>query len=143
MDKFLHENVWFDWDIEHTAGGRVDATQVNQVAAAYFERRQAQGYQAPGIFGFYVFKESQITHPTEVRRQYEGGVVVPIFDGFGGSSPNPGADKIAKTARVLSSFGEGPFGIMEFETRWGTRYDRISARAYFDAYPDALIFASQ
>jgi hypothetical protein len=143
MDKFLHENVWFDWDIEHTAGGQVDAAQLNQVATAFFDRRQAQGYQTPGIFGFYVFKENQVSRKAEVRRQYEGGVVVPIFDGFGGSSPNPGSDKIAKTARVLSSFGEGPFGIMEFETRWGTRYDKISARAYFDAYPDTLIFASQ
>lgn len=67
----------------------------------------------------------------------------PIFDGHGGRSSDPATDKIAKTARVLSLFGEGPFGIMEFETRWGTRYDQISAREYFAAYPDALILASQ
>lgn len=150
MDKFLQDNVWFDWDIEHTAGGRVDAAQINQVAAAYFARRRARGYQTPGILGFYVFKEDQVANPADVQRQYEEGVVVPIFDGFGGSNPNPGADKIAKTARVISLFdpvelktGQELFGIMEFETRWGTRYDRISARAYFEAYPDALIFASQ
>jgi hypothetical protein len=143
MDQYLRENVWFDWDIEHTAGGQVDAAQVNRVAAAYFDRRQAQGYQAPGIFGFYVFKESQITDPADVQRQYAGGAVVPIFDGYGGRSSNPGADKIAKTDLVLSRFGQGAFGMMEFETRWGTRYDKISARAYFEAYPDTLIFASQ
>jgi hypothetical protein len=33
--------------------------------------------------------------------------------------------------------------VMEFETRWGTRYDKISARSYFDAFPQARIFASQ
>ena len=143
MDKYLRDNVWFDWDIEHTAGGQVDAAQINQVAAEYFARRKAHEYQTPGIFGFYVFKKDQITNPTDVRRQYEGGVVVPIFDGFGGSGPNPGADKIALTARVLSLFGQGSIGVMEFETRWGTKYDKISARDYFEAYPDALIFASQ
>ena len=143
MDRFLQDNVWIDWDIEHTAGGKVDAEQINQVAAAYFAHRKARGYQSPGVFGFYVFKESQVTNPVNVRRQYDSGVVVPIFDGFGGHEPDPARDKIVKTARVLSLFGDGPFGIMEFETRWGTRYDRISAQSYFGFFPDALIMASQ
>lgn len=138
MDQFLQENVWFDWDIEHTAGGRVDAEQLNQVAATYFARRQAAGYRMPGIFGFYVFKDSQIANPTAVRRQYDNGIVVPIFDGFG-----PAAEKIAKTSRIMSQFSDGPFGIMEFETRWGTKYDTITAREYFDALSDTLIMASQ
>ncbi len=143
MDQFLQENVWFDWDIEHTEGGRVDAEQINQVAATYFARRQAAGYRTPGIFGFYVFKDSQITNPTAVRRQYDNGVIVPIFDGFGGRSANPAADKIGKTSLIVSQFGDGPYGIMEFETRWGTKYDTITAREYFDALPDTLIMASQ
>jgi hypothetical protein len=143
MDKYLRENVWLDWDIEHTVGGQVDAAQINQVAAEYFARRRSAEYQTPGIFGFYVFKRDQITSPADVRREYEGGLVVPIFDGFGGSGPNPGANKIALTAQVLSLFSQGPVGVMEFETRWGTKYDKISARASFAAYPDALIFASQ
>jgi hypothetical protein len=143
MDKFLLENVWFDWDVEHTAGGRVDAAQINQVAAAYFARREAAGFQTPGILGFYVFKENQVSNPGEVQRGYAGGVVTPIFDGYGGRSANPGGDKIAKTARIVGLFGEGDYGVMEFETRWGTRYDKISARSYFDAFPQARIFASQ
>jgi hypothetical protein len=40
MERFLQENVWLDWDIEHTAGGVVSAGQINQVADAYFARRQ-------------------------------------------------------------------------------------------------------
>ena len=143
MDRFLQENVWFDWDIEHTAGGQVDAAQINVVAATYFARREAEGYHTPGIFGFYVFKDDQIIDPSDVRREYEAGAVIPIFDGFGGGGSTPGAGKIAKTARVLSLFGEGAYGIMEFETRWGTRYDKISASDYFAAYPDTRIFASQ
>lgn len=138
MDKYLQENVWFDWDIEHTTGGQVDAEQLNQVAAAYFARRQAAGYRTPGLFGFYVFKNSQITNPTAVRRQYDNGVVIPIFDGFG-----PPAEKIAKTSLIISQFGDGPYGIMEFETRWGTKYDTIPAREYFGALSDTLIMASQ
>ncbi len=143
MDRFLQENVWFDWDLEHTAGGVVDAEAINRVAAAYFARREARGYTTPGIFAFYVFKEDQVTNPAALRRRYPGGAVIPIFDGYGGRDPNPARDKIAKTARVLALFGEGPFGIMEFETRWGTRYDRIPARDYFAAYPDAQIVVSQ
>jgi hypothetical protein len=143
MDDYLQENVWFDWDIEHTAGGQVEADDINQLAAAYFARRQARGYRSLGIFSFYVFKDDQILNPAAVRRVYSGGMVVPIFDGFGGLGSDPAHEKIAKTIRVLSLFGEGPFGIMEFETRWGTRYDQISAQAYFEKFPDTLIMISQ
>ncbi len=143
MDKFLQENVWFDWDIEHTARGKVDARQINEVAAAYFAHRQALRYQKPGVFGFYVFREDQVTNPAGVRRKYDGGLVVPIFDGFGGSGQGTNGGKIAKTARVLLQFGDGPYGIMEFESRWGDRYDQIGAQEYFEAFPDTLILASQ
>lgn len=143
MDKYLRENVWFDWDIEHTRGGKVDAQQINEVAAAYFERRQTLGYQSPGIFAFYVFGENQISKPSDIRRQYDGGMVIPIFDGYGGRSHNPAADKITRTAHIISLFGKGHFGIMEFETRWGTRYDQLGAKEYYEAFPEALILASQ
>jgi hypothetical protein len=143
MDKFLQENVWFDWDIEHTVGGQANADHLNRVAQAYFARRQAEGYQTPGIFGFYVFKDNQVLDPQQVQRTYDNGVVVPIFDGFGGGGAYPGAEKIAKTTRVLAPFGNEDVGVMEFETRWGTRYDKISAHDYFNAFPNALIFASQ
>lgn len=144
MDKFLYENVWFDWDLEHTAaGGSVSAEQINQVAEAYFDRRRSRGYSKPGILGFYVFKTDQVANPEALRRNYDGDLVVPIFDGFGGKGTDPAQAKIAKTIRVLSLFGEGPYGIMEFETRWGNRYDQISAQEYFDAFPEALIIVSQ
>jgi hypothetical protein len=143
MDKFLQENVWFDWDLEHTAGDTVRAEQINQVAEAYFDRRWAKGYSSPGIFAFYVFKTNQVATPDKLRRDYDGSLVVPIFDGFSGHGADPARAKIAKTIQVLSLFGEGPYGVMEFETRWGNRYDQISAREYFAAFPEALIMASQ
>ncbi len=143
MDQHMGENVWYDWDIEHAAGGHVDASQINQVAELYFRRRKAAGYRSSGIFAFYVFGENQVPDPAAVRRSYDGGVVVPIFDGYGGHGEHPGLHKIIKTRRVISLFGEGPFGIMEFETRWGTRYDQITARDYLSAFPDVLIFAAQ
>jgi hypothetical protein len=143
MDKFLQENVWFDWDIEHTADGKVDAEQINRLADAYFARRNERGYQTPGVFGFYVFQNDQITRPNRLRCHYDNGVVVPIFDGFGGEGQKSGQGKISKTARVLSHFPDGPYGIMEFETRWGQKYDQIGAKEYFDAFPDTLIMVSQ
>lgn len=143
MDKFLYENVWFDWDLEHTAGETIPVKQINHIAEAYFTRRLERGYSAPGIFAFYVFKADQVSNPQNLRRTYEGGLVVPIFDGYGGHGADSGQGKIAKTQRVLSLFGEGPYGIMEFETRWGDRYDQIGAREYFLAFPDALIMVSQ
>jgi hypothetical protein len=136
MDKYLQENVWLDWDLEHTAGGEVSAEQINTVAQAYFQRRQERSYRKAGIFAFYVFATDQVSDAEMVRRSYEQGLVVPIFDGFG-------AGKVPKTNLVIDRFAPGPFGIMEFETRWGDRYDSISAQEYFETFQNALIMASQ
>jgi hypothetical protein len=136
MDKYLQENVWFDWDLEHTAGGVVSAEQINTFARMYFQRRQERGYQTAGIFAFYVFATNQVSDAETVQRSYDQGPVVPIFDGYG-------AKKVVKTNLVIGHFAPGPFGVMEFETRWGDRYDSISAQEYFETFPDALILASQ
>ncbi len=136
MDKHLQENVWFDWDIEHTAGGRVSAGQINEVAGVYFERRRERGFSTPGIFAFYVFATDQVSEAEKVKRHYDYGLVAPIFDGYG-------AGKISQTMLVIDRFTPGPFGIMEFETRWGDRYDSISAREYFETFPNVMILASQ
>jgi hypothetical protein len=136
MDKYLQENVWFDWDLEHTAGGQVSAWQINSLARTYFQRRQERGYRTTGIFAFYVFAADQVSDAEAVQRTYDHGLVAPIFDGFG-------AKKVIKTNLVIDRFAPGPFGVMEFETRWGDRYDTISAQEYFETFPDALILASQ
>lgn len=68
-------------------------------------------YSSPGIFYFYVFKTDQVVNPDGLRRDYDGSLVVPIFDGFGGRGTDPAREKIAKTIRVLFLFGEGSFGI--------------------------------
>lgn len=138
MDRYLRENVWLDWDIEHTTGGRVTAEQINRVAAEYFRRRAERGYGQKGIFAFYVFEMNAVADPENIRREYDNGWVVPIFDGYG-----PRAAKLAKTDQFRERFAGGPLGIMEFETRWGTKYDGISAQEYCMAYPDMLIYASQ
>jgi hypothetical protein len=136
MDKYLQENVWLDWDLEHTAGGKVSAEQINSVARAYFQRRQERGYQTAGIFAFYVFAADQVSDAKAVQLRYNQGPVVPIFDGYG-------AKKVPHTRLVIDHFAPGPFGVMEFETRWGNRYDSISAQEYFKTFPNALILASQ
>lgn len=143
IDQYLRENLWLDWDIEHTYHGRVDLPEINQIVTLYFSKRQERGFQSPGIFALYVFDEDQITNLEAVIRQYPGGSVVPIFNGYGGNSPNPVLDKIERARRVLGLFGEGYYGIMEFETRWGDRYDQISVHDYLQAFPDALIVVSQ
>jgi hypothetical protein len=138
MDTYLAENVWLDWDIESTVGGVVSAAAINEAAEAYFTRRTQLGYETPGVFGFYVFSNKQIINPEQVVRQYDGGIVVPIFDGYGTAET-----KIKKTRMIASLFGVGPYGAMEFQTKHGTKYDKIGAQEYFNSFPDALIFASQ
>ena len=138
FDKYLRENVWFDWDLEHATGGRVHAAQINAIAADYFQRRAERGYQRPGVLAFYIFDMNAVQNPGELRMAYDNGLVLPIFDGFG-----PANVKIAQTNKFRQLFGPVPYGIMEFETRWGTRYDQIPAREYLAAFPDAMIFASQ
>lgn len=129
--------------IEHTAQKKVDASAINQMAKMYFSKREEKGYSNPGVFAFYVFDEDQVENPQAIVREYPNGYVVPIFNGHGGRGLNPALDKIARTQQVLGQFGEGFYGIMEFETRWGNRYDQISAQDYSRAFPDAFIVVSQ
>jgi len=143
VDHYLQDNLWLDWDIEHTVQRRVDASTINQMAKMYFSKREEKGYSSPGVFAFYVFDEDQVENPQAIVREYPNGYVVPIFNGHGGSDSNPAMDKIARTQQVLGQFGEGYYGIMEFETRWGNRYDQISAQDYIRAFADALIVVSQ
>lgn len=138
MDLYLRPNVWFDWDVEHTDGGRVSAAQLNQVAAEYFRRRAEAGYVQPGLFAFYIFDLSAVPDAGALQYAYDGGQVVPIFDGYGARNA-----KLAKTTEFRRLFDGAAVGIMEFETRWGTKYDGLTAQEYLTAFPDVLIYASQ
>ena len=138
MDKYLRENVWFDWDLEHAAGGKVHAAQINAVAAEYLSRRAERGYRRQGVFAFYIFQMDAVQGIDQLQMSYDNGSVLPIFDGYG-----PRDLKISQTAKFRQLFSGGPYGIMEFESRWGNKYDQISAQEYLAAFPDAKIFASQ
>ena len=138
MDKYLRENVWFDWDLEHAEGGKVHAAQINSLASEYFRRRAERGYQRPGVFAFYIFQLDAVQGVGELQTTFSNGTVLPIFDGYGSRDL-----KISQTNRFRNLFSGGPYGIMEFETRWGSKYDQIGAQEYLGAFPDAKIFASQ
>jgi hypothetical protein len=137
MDKYLSDNVWFDWDLEHTTGGRVHSSQINRVAAEYFRRRAERGYTSPGLFAFYIFDMAAVQAPSQLETEYANGAVLPIFDGYG-----PRQIKINETHDFVRHFGV-PYGIMEFDTKWGQKYDDIPARDYLGAFPDTWLFASQ
>jgi len=136
FDLYPDENVWFDWDLEHTVGA-VDAKQINAVASEYFRQRQEKNYRSPGVFAFYIYDFSHIPNAGELVRDYEGGQVIPIFDGFGKRDA-----KISKTNTFRQIFPES-YGIMEFYSKWGYKYDNFSGEEYFRAFPDALLFARQ
>lgn len=138
IDNYLlDDNVFFDLDIEWIKSGSISANTINEIAAYYFDKRKAKGYTTPGIFAFYIFRFWQVVNPGALRHTYDNGSVVPIFDGYGSCSA-----KRNSTNRMINLFGK-PYGGMEFQTKWGTRYDTCTAQQYFNEFSDMRIYASQ
>jgi len=140
IDQFLIEdNVFFDLDIEWVkyTGETIAASKINEMAEYYFQQRDKKGYTTPGLFAFYVFRYHQITSPSQLNNEYPGGWVIPINDGYGSCGA-----KIASTEKMVGLYGS-PFGGMEFQTKWGTKYDQCPPADYFGAFPDMGVYASQ
>ena len=129
-------NVWFDLDLEHN-GSAVSATKFNSYVAQYATLRKQKGFSGPGVFAFYDFR-SFITPISSVRWQNGSVTVVPIFDGYGGKSV-----KWSATRAHYSRFSAASFvGIMEFITRWGSRYDSgFAPRDYYLTYKPSFFIA--
>lgn len=140
IDNYLlAENVFFDLDIEwiNYGNGTISSYAINEIAEYYFQKREEKGYTSPGVFGFYIFQLYRVTNPNGLKNTYDNGIVVPIFDGYGDCSA-----KQSKTNAMINLFGK-PYGGMEFETKWGSKYDKCSAFEYFNLFPDIQIYSSQ
>lgn len=130
-------NVWFDLDLEHNGKTKVNTQTLNSYVSYYASLRQSKGFKGPGVFGFYDFK-SHITVPSAVTWQQGSVTVVPIFDGFASKS-----GKWSSTQTHYSRFSGAPaFGIMEFITRWGSKYDSgFTPTQYYQAFQPKFFIA--
>lgn len=133
FDRYLAENVWFDFDIE--MAGKIDSALINKIAESFFRKRAEKGFTQSGVFAVYVWELDAMTNIQNLQRDYKNGVVIPIFDGRGPEGP-----KVSQTERFKVLYGH-PYGIMEFDSNWGARYGEMPANSYFGRFPDALIFA--
>lgn len=140
IDKFLIEdNVFFDIDVEWIRYGgstTISSDTLSEITRYYTDNRTQKGFTNKGYVGFYIFNMKHVTNPSGLKGDMRDNIL-PLFDGFG-----PCSEKRVTTRRMVSLFGK-PYGGMEFETKWGTKYDKCSAANYFAAFPDFTVFSSQ
>lgn len=131
----LGENVTFDYDLEFNKN--ITPDQIQTAAKRYFAIRKEAGYSTPGVFAAYIFLDTQMQRFKAMERTYDGGWIIPIYDGYGGG-------KLNAVGHFWQIFGS-PAGAMEFETKWhGTKYaDNLDPAQILAKYPDLTIMASQ
>lgn len=140
-------------DIEHfSGGGTASAEQINSFSSWFMDKHSqwAGNLPVPGLVIVYTFRTSgvgSIANLNQLKQYYmaERGLVVPIFDGYGMRQVK--AEKVARLARALPNTPESPalVGVMEFQTRWGTKYDQATISESFSilAGSPVRVFASQ
>jgi hypothetical protein len=142
-------------DAEHFPGGRVDAASVNAFAAwfAAKHREWAGDAVVPGLVLVYTFHDpggggqGSIDNMGQLTQYYfsERTLVVPVFDGYGSRQDKAG--KVARLVRALPNTSDTPalVGVMEFQSRWGTKYDQATIGESFGLLSGApvYVFASQ
>jgi len=138
IDKYLADNVWLDIDVEWAGCGDCD---INEIAEYYFAAREAKGFNSMGLIGFYLFRQESAINSANVKREYSGGLVIPVFDGHGGKDL-----KVQKTRDILGAYSP-PWGIMSFYYRFqGGQYGDpgLGEQDYFGAFEaETLLFMRQ
>lgn len=134
-DYVKHRHVWFDIDVEHSCGGVMQASQLNELAAYFSTQRAALGYTEPALFGFWYFQPGSVVG--QPLKQHGDILVVPMFNGF--VSSGGVQHKIAQGRQRLVEMGGTPFGVM-----WFPKHDiNISLADVMAGFPQALVVARQ
>ncbi|HUT17868.1 MAG TPA: hypothetical protein VM366_01815 [Anaerolineae bacterium] len=142
-------------DVEHFPGGQIDAASVNAFSGWFAGKHREWAGDAivPGLVVVYTFRgansggQGSIADLAQLVQYYprERTLVVPLFDGYGTRQAK--AEKVGSLVRALPSTAESPalVGVMEFQTRWGTKYDQATIGESFSTLAGAPVsfFASQ
>jgi hypothetical protein len=142
-------------DIEHFPGGRVDAALVNAFSRWFAGKHHEWAGDAvvPGLVLVYTFRDpggggqGAIDNLGQLVQYYlaERTLVVPVFDGYGARQDK--AEKVGQLVRALPNTRNMPalVGVMEFRSRWGTKYDQATIGESFEILAGAPVyfFASQ
>ena len=137
-------------DVEHFPGGRIDAASVNAFSGWFAAKhREWAGESAvPALVVVYTFRDpdsggqGSIANLGQLVQYYpaERTLVVPVFDGYGTRQDK--APRVGTLLRTLSNTAEYPalVGVMEFQTRWGTKYDQATISETFSTLAGAPVF---
>lgn len=129
MQKWTtYPHVGYVLDLEWF-GRKVPVSEINRIASYYFDLRRQRGFTGIGILGVWYYKPGTL-NPDEPLKTNDFGIVVPMYDGYGGASA-----KLSGYQSMLTLFKSNFGGMMGFTWRWGSRYD--SAR------PEDLFKSSQ
>ena len=137
-------------DVEHFPGGQIGAASVNAFSGWFAgkHREWAGDTMVPGLVVVYTFRDANsggqgsIADLGQLVQYYprERALVVPLFDGYGTRQDK--APKVGSLVRTLPNTAEHPalVGVMEFQTRWGTKYDQATISESFSTLAGAPVF---
>jgi hypothetical protein len=137
-------------DVEHFPGGQIDAASVNAFAGWYAGKHLewAGDSGVAGLVVVYTFRDpdsggqGSIANLGQLVQYYprEQTIVVPVFDGYGTRQDK--APKVGGLVRALPNTAHNPalVGVMEFQTRWGRKYDQATIGESFSTLAGAPVF---
>jgi hypothetical protein len=150
LPKALLSYLSVGLDIEHFPGGHIDAASVNAFAGWFATKHSewAENSGVPGLVVVYTFRDpdsggqGSISDLGQLVQYYppERTLVVPVFDGYGTRQEK--APKVGTLVRALPNSAEHPalVGVMEFQTRWGAKYDQATVSETFSTLSGAPVF---
>jgi hypothetical protein len=142
-------------DVEHFPGGQTDAASLNDFSL-WFGQKHVEWTESgaiPGLVLVYTFRgavdggQGKIENLGQLVQYHlpQRTLVVPVFDGYGSSEAKLGL--MGGLVRALVNQEQHPalVGVMEFTSRWGTKYDQATIEQTFATLQGAPVyfFASQ
>lgn len=133
-------------DVEHFSSGSLEASKINEFSKWFAEKHQrwseVANVRVPGFVFIYTYGKGTILKMEKLQQYYlpEKTLVVPIFDGYG--SDGQKLTSMVPYINTLSNTEDNPalLGVMEFESKWGSKYDTVPSASTFGTLKGAPVF---
>lgn len=138
-------------DVEHFPSKTLEAQKINDFMIWFSQKHNEwlskTNIGVPAFVFVYTFGGGKILNLEQLKQYYlnEKALVIPIFDGYG--SDDAKLKAMSGYIKTLPNTPSNPalLGVMEFQSRWGNKYDIVPLQLTYNTLMGApvFVFASQ